>query len=256
MGDWSTYSLEDFLLFSPRVYWRLFELQNAALWPFQIPALALGLLILWLLLRPRPGSERLISAILSVAWITVGWFFLWQRYATINWAIVYIAPAFMVQALVLFVVGSMTGHLRFRATRRLSAVTGLALFLYALLLHPFAAVTFDRPFAATEIVGITPDPTAIATLGLLLTASSTRLIWLLLPIPIAWCVLSAVTLLAMDAPDAWIPLVAVAIIVLAGLDHLAFGAITRRRAPSPTGSPDRRSPAPPGSDRHSPAPPP
>ena len=256
MGAWSTYSLEDFLLFSPRVYWRLFELHNAALWPWQIPALALGGLAVWLILNPRPWSDRVIAALLAIAWIAVGWLFLWQRYATINWAVVYVAPAFMVQALLLFVVGSITGHLRFRAARRLPAVAGLALLLYALLLHPFAAVTFGRPFAATEIAGMTPDPTAIATLGLLLTASSTRLIWLLLPIPVAWCLLSALTLLAMDAPDAWIPLAAVAIVVLAGLGHLLFRAITRRRAPSPTGSRDRRSPALPGSDRHSPAPPP
>ena len=32
MLDWS-YRLSDFLLFSPRVYWRMFELHNAALWP-------------------------------------------------------------------------------------------------------------------------------------------------------------------------------------------------------------------------------
>ncbi|MDH3662978.1 MAG: DUF6064 family protein [Alphaproteobacteria bacterium] len=255
MGAWSTYSLEDFLLFSPRVYWRLFELHNAELWPLQIPALALGLLILWLVLSPRPSSDRVIAALLAIAWIAVGWLFLWQRYATINWAIAYTAPVFVVQGLLL-VVGSITGHLRFRVARRWPEATGLALVVYALLLHPFAAPLLGRPFAAAEIAGITSDPTAIATLGLLLTASSTRLIWLLLPIPVAWCVLSAVTLLAMDAPDAWIPLAAVAIVVLAGLGHLVFGAITRRRAPSPTGSPDRRSPAPPGSDRHSPAPPP
>ena len=34
------------LLFSPRVYWRLFELHNEALWPLQVPALLLGAAIL------------------------------------------------------------------------------------------------------------------------------------------------------------------------------------------------------------------
>jgi hypothetical protein len=28
MSEWWTYRPEDFLLFSPRVYWRMFELQN------------------------------------------------------------------------------------------------------------------------------------------------------------------------------------------------------------------------------------
>jgi len=40
MSEWWTYRPEDFLLFSPRVYWRLFELHNEALWPAQIAAIA------------------------------------------------------------------------------------------------------------------------------------------------------------------------------------------------------------------------
>ena len=36
MSEWWTYRPEDFLLFSPRVYWRMFELHNAALWPLQL----------------------------------------------------------------------------------------------------------------------------------------------------------------------------------------------------------------------------
>ena len=46
MAEWWTYRPEDFLLFSPRVYWRLFELHNAAVWPVQVPALLLGAAIL------------------------------------------------------------------------------------------------------------------------------------------------------------------------------------------------------------------
>ena len=35
MPEWWTYSLSDFLMFSPRTYYRLFELHNAAIWPAQ-----------------------------------------------------------------------------------------------------------------------------------------------------------------------------------------------------------------------------
>src|ERR1700752_2916331 len=48
MSEWWTYRPEDFLLFSPRVYWRMFELHNAALWPLQVLALAAGLIIILL----------------------------------------------------------------------------------------------------------------------------------------------------------------------------------------------------------------
>ena len=42
MAEWLTYSLTDFLLFSPQIYFRLFELYNRAVWPAQIPAVGLG----------------------------------------------------------------------------------------------------------------------------------------------------------------------------------------------------------------------
>jgi hypothetical protein len=49
MSEWWTYRAEDFLLFSPRVYWRMFELHNAALWPLHVLTLAAGLIIILLI---------------------------------------------------------------------------------------------------------------------------------------------------------------------------------------------------------------
>ena len=46
MSDWLSYTPSDFLLFSARTYYRLFELYNRAIWPGQILALMLGLVIL------------------------------------------------------------------------------------------------------------------------------------------------------------------------------------------------------------------
>ena len=92
MSEWWTYRPEDFLLFAPRVYWRLFELHNAAVWPLQIPALLLGATILVGLVRPRPWSGRITAGVLAAAWAFVAWTFLWHRYATINWAAAYVVP--------------------------------------------------------------------------------------------------------------------------------------------------------------------
>ena len=60
MSEWWTYELSDFLLFSPRTYYRLFELYNRDVWPAQILALALGVAIVALWRR-----ERAISATLT-----------------------------------------------------------------------------------------------------------------------------------------------------------------------------------------------
>src|SRR5215212_2754101 len=67
MSEWWTYALEDFLLFSPRVYWRMFELHNEAVWPLHVVALLLGSAILVWVVRPRPWSDRAISVLIGIA---------------------------------------------------------------------------------------------------------------------------------------------------------------------------------------------
>jgi hypothetical protein len=61
MQEWWSYRPGDFLLFSPRTYWRLFQLTNEALWPLQIPVLLIGAAILAMLLHPRAWAHRFSS---------------------------------------------------------------------------------------------------------------------------------------------------------------------------------------------------
>ena len=65
MSEWWTYRFSDFVLFSPRVYYRLFELHNQALWPSQLLTVALGLAILFVLLRPARGRHRSVPMLLG-----------------------------------------------------------------------------------------------------------------------------------------------------------------------------------------------
>src|SRR5215471_12712971 len=99
MSEWWTYTLSDFLLFSPSTYFRLFELYNAAIWPLQLAAVALGLVSAILLVRGK--GARAIAAVLAAAWAWVAVAFLARRYATINWAAVYFAWAFGLEAALL-----------------------------------------------------------------------------------------------------------------------------------------------------------
>lgn len=196
MGDWLSYSLSDFLLFSPRAYWRMFELHNAAWWPLPSLTLAAGFISLGLaIFRPRHHA-RWIAFILAILWAWVAWSFFWQRYAEINWTAVYIAPLFALQALLLFVMGTWPDRLTFDhvGARR---IAGLALIALAVLAYPLLALAFGRPWMGAEFFGFAPDPTAIGTIGLLLLARGNRTIvaW---PIPLLWCVASGVTLLAMN----------------------------------------------------------
>ena len=138
MSEWWTYRAEDFLLFSPRVYWRMFELHNAALWPLHLLTLAAGLIII-LLVAWRPGTwARWIAFILAMLWIFVGWSFLWNRYATINWAAAYVAPAFAVEGVLLLVIGSLRDGLAFD-WRGLAARTGYLILAFGQCLSSWLA---------------------------------------------------------------------------------------------------------------------
>jgi uncharacterized protein DUF6064 len=105
--------------------------------------------------------------------------------------------------------------LAFAAERGVAGVIGIALYVYALALHPLIALVAGRPLQAAEVVGIAPDRTAIATLGLLTLAPRRAGNLPLIILPIIWCLASALTLRTMGASEGWIPLTAAALAVLA-----------------------------------------
>lgn len=219
--EWWTYSLSDFLLFSPRTYYRLMERYNTAVWPAHILTLAVGLGLL-ALLRPATGTRgRIISGFLALLWIWVAWAFLWRRYATINWAVVYLLPLFVLLIVLLVWTGVIRNRLRFTGSGVIGAA-GRALLVLALA-YPVVAPLVGRTWLQAEIFGIAPDPTAIGTAGLLLLTDG-RARWELLAVPLLWCLVSGLTLWAMGSPEALLPpAVALILIVAAGLKNRELG---------------------------------
>lgn len=197
MSEWWTYRPSDFLLFSPRTYWRLFELHNAQWWPLHL--LAVGLALAALGWRWRRGSARPLLLVMAAAWGFVAWAFHLQRYAGINWAAGWIAGAFAAQGVLLLALAAAGPRQQGRSTS--SSRLGAALLLSALLLYPFAGLALGRPWAQAEVFGLAPDPTALATIGALLLAPPPprglwRLVWML---PLLWGAFSGMTLWVMQA---------------------------------------------------------
>jgi len=217
MSEWWTYSLTNFLLFSPRTYYRLFELTNADIWPLQLVTLALGLTIAFFMMRSQAWSGRAIAAILAALWLFVAWTYFLERYDTINWAARYFAIAFVLQAALLVWTGVIRNRLGFDPPPRW---IGLALFLYALAIHPLIAPLAGRPITQAEIFGLAPDPTALATLGILLAAA--RPPPHLFAIPVLWCLITGLTLWTMESPEAPVaPLFALLTVAVAISEALA-----------------------------------
>jgi hypothetical protein len=178
MSDWSTYQLSDFLMFSPRIYWRLVEQYNRDVWPWQLLGITAGAALILLAMKRSPGAQRAIAAVLAAAWLWTGWAFHWQRYAPINWAAEYLAMAFAVQAAILlawavFVRAGEQGA----AGPRIRAA-GLVLAAAGVLLYPFVGLLAGRSLEQAEVFGLMPEPTALATLGLLLASGMRYRMWL------------------------------------------------------------------------------
>jgi hypothetical protein len=178
MSEWWTYRLSDFLMFSPATYWRMVERYNREVWPLQVVMIGVGVWLLWMVAMRRPMATRVVAGVLAALWAWVGWAFLWQRYAQINWAAEYLAVAFGLQAALLLAaamaarsLGAAPGSARIRAL-------GLGLAATGLLLYPLIALAAGRPWSQTEVFGLMPEPTALATLGLLIAVRRPHRGWL------------------------------------------------------------------------------
>lgn len=211
MSEWWTYRPEDLLPFAPRTYWRLFELHNEAWWPLPLLMPALFLVLLVLALRGRAGPVLLA---LAIVWAFVGWAFVSGRYAAINWAAGYTVPLVALQAAGLAYAVS-RGDLLALDRRGPARWASVALTALAILAYPLLAPAQGRPWAAAEIVGLAPDPTAIATISLLTLARGELARWLLV-VPLLWCLLAAATLWTMGEAQSLAPLVAI-LVALYGL---------------------------------------
>lgn len=223
MADWLSYSLADFILFSPETYDRLFGLANQALWPAHLGALAALAIIIALLWRGGAGAGRTIAALLAAAWLFVAVAWHLDRYATINWAAPWFAAGFAIQAGALLWAG--LGGSRLQPRPQVDAVTaaGWLVLLLATVGYPLLAPLAGQPLTQAQVSAIAPDPTVAATLGVLLIV--VRPPWPLFVLPVLWAAVSGATLWAMDSPQApLLPGIAIASVTLAATARPARGA--------------------------------
>ena len=194
MGDLSTYSLSDFILFAEFSYYRLFELYNQALWPWHVLPVCAGLLLLYLYKAKLAWSGRVIAVVLFISWLWVAWAFLYQRFYQIHVVANGYALGFVVQAVLIAWYGMLQNHFQIPKDHTRSTKTGLALVLIAVFIYPLIAVFTGRDAWSFEMFGLAPDPTVLATFGMLLMV---RARWWLYILPVFWSIISGITLLVM-----------------------------------------------------------
>ncbi len=202
LTEWWTYRPHDFLMFSPRIYWRLFASINEAWWPLALllgTTAMLGLAIWvvmwigsrqasgtgapsgrswmlsaarWLQLRMQPLPLLMLS-LLAAAWALVAVAFLWQGLTPIFWAAEAAVWAFGLQALGWLMLawlaqgGTASGRVWPLTAEPRRLLIGSVMASAALGLHPLLAPLSGRPWQQAELFGLAPDPTVIFSLGVL-----------------------------------------------------------------------------------------
>ena len=207
MPEWWTYRLSDLLLFSPRTYYRMFELYHRQICPIQIVAIASVAASLMLMRRDTLWARRTIVGLVAGWWLLVGIAFHLSRYSTINWAAKYFAALFVIQAVLLVWQGIVRDRLRITPPGDTAGRMALGLLAAAVVLQPIAGRMTARTWSQVELVGVTPDPTAIATLALLALVVP-RVSRSLLVIPALWCAIGAATLWALGSAETWLVMLA------------------------------------------------
>ena len=207
-----SYALSDFLLFSKETYFRLFGLYNRDVWPLQV--VALGIAVLLLAMMRRPAAARPALMILALVWIWAGLAFHVERYATINFAAPYFGVLFFVEAAILAVVA-------FKWRPRFTpSPWAAALVVFGVLVSPLIGFFAGRDWTELSLFGLGPDPTAIVTVGLLLAC---RPRWVALSGAMVWCVIAVLTALAMESVEAIGPGLALLAVPLVHLGRYVRG---------------------------------
>jgi len=221
MGDWTTYSLADFVPFLREVYLGHFVELNELARPAHLLAAPVGVFVLALALR---GRGRALGALSAAVWVWVGWLYHLQVYQTYNWAGRYFAWAFFGQAGVLVLVALLGGLVRPGGRRSLDLAgwVGVGLVAVGAAAYPLLPLVVDRPWRSAEFFGIAPNPTVVATLGLALTGRHTR--WEILVVPLLWCGVTGATSWVLGATTG---------IVTAGAGGVALAAATWRALAGP-----------------------
>jgi hypothetical protein len=191
----------------------VFAAYNDAIWPAQIVAYGLGVIVVVALLRPGRASDRLISGVLALMWLWTGIVYHGLYFSAVNRAAFGFGALFVVQGLALLHAGVFRDGLSFGARGGLPALVGGFFLAYAAVLYPLIGIATGHGWPAMPMFGVTPCPVTIFTFGLFLLTVRRFSYWLLV-IPFVWSLIGGSAAILLDIPQDWLLLVSGVVSVL------------------------------------------
>ena len=162
----------------------LFERYNHAIWPMQVLAYVLGLVALYLAIRPSRYSNRIILGVLSFMWLWTGLVFFLLYFGPVYTPAYAFGLLFILQG-VLFLAGVLKPRLSFAFQGDLYSIVGILFVAYAMLGYPVVGYLLGHIYPQAPPFGLTPCPSGAFTFGLFLLTDR-KVPRLFLVIPLLW----------------------------------------------------------------------
>ncbi len=186
--------------FTVEQFFTVFKNYNEAIWPAQVMAYILGILVLVLVWRTGKISNRLIGGILAIFWIGMGIFYHIIHFSVINPAALIFGAVFILQGLLFLVLGTLLDKLSLRISAKPLPVIGACCVLYAMVIYPALGVFFGHVYPAAPMFGVAPCPTTIFTIGVLLWTTKPVPACLLI-IPFLWSLIGMSAAIHLRVPQ-------------------------------------------------------
>jgi hypothetical protein len=186
--------------FTVEQFFAVFGQYNTAIWPAQIIAFILGIAAIVFALRKSRHSSEMISGILSLFWIWMGFFYHIVFFRAINPIAFIFGLFFIFQGLLFLYTGIIMKKLSFQYKNNASQIIGIFFIVYAMILYPLIGLSFGHTYPDAPMFGVAPCPTTIFTFGLLLLTIKKIPCYLLI-IPFLWSVIGVSAAINLQVPQ-------------------------------------------------------
>lgn len=178
----------------------VFASYNAAIWPIQIVAYGLGLVMASAFVVQSHALMQLGFSGLAILWAVNGIAYHLMFFAPINPIAPVFAAFFVLQAVLLLASAIQPGDLRLRPRRDFRSIAGLVTIVYALAVYPVLGIWAGHGLMAGPMFGVAPCPATIFTLGMLMIACGRRVVWLSI-IPVLWSLIGLSAAIHLGIPE-------------------------------------------------------
>ena len=173
--------------FTTSDFLNIFKAYNTSVFPFQIVLFASAIYIIYLVIRLKKYSNKVVTGILIFYWLWNGIVYHILFFSSINPAAYAFGVVFIIQAALFYKAGIMDKNLVYEISNDLKTYTGALFILYALIIYPILGYTGGHIYPSSPTFGL-PCPTVIFTFGILLWAKN-KIPFYILGIPIIWSII-------------------------------------------------------------------